>query len=172
MVVDIRPATEAEMDDFRQVAQNALMVPTNLYPPEAVQAIRPEMTLCAFEEGRVATALAAWPLKMRFNGGSLPVAGITFVGTRPTCRRKGYLRRTITRYFESMHENNGPAMAALYASQASIYHRYGYGIVSTHHRYNVAPRDLAFAHAGQESAPHGRLRELGDDERRSESIVS
>ncbi len=164
MSVEIRPATDAEMDDFRQVATNALMVAPGLYPPEAIQAIRPDMTLCAFEEGRVATSYATWPLKIRFNGGALPAAGITFVGTRPTSRRKGHLRQIVSKHVELLHEKGGPSVAVLYASQASIYQRYGYGIVSTHHRYTVAPRDLVFAQPmGDDLAP-GRLRELADDE--------
>ncbi len=164
MSVEIRPATDAEMGDFRQVATDALMVAPGTYPPEAILAIRPQMTLCAFEEGRVATSYAVWPLKMRFNGGALPVAGITFVGTRPTSRRKGYLRQIVSKHLEMLHEKGGPSVAALYASQASIYQRYGYGIVSTHHRYTAAPCDLLFAHPAGDGLPTGRLRELADDE--------
>ncbi len=164
MTMDIRPATADEMDDFRRVARNALMAPTGLYPPEAIHAIRPEMTLCAFEKGRIATTHAAWPLKMRFNGASLPVAGVTFVGTRPECRRKGYLSQVVTQHFKALHETGGPSMAVLYASQAAIYQRFGFGIVSTHHRYSVAPRDLVFAHADHGNGPNGSLRELADDE--------
>lgn len=164
MSFEIRPATDAEMDDFRQVAKNALMIAPGLYPEDAVQAIRPGMTLCAFEEGCVVTSYAAWPLKMRFNGGALPVAGVTFVGTHPTSRRKGYLRQVVSRHFKTMHESGSPSVAVLYASQASIYQRFGYGIVSTHLRYKVAPRDLTFAHPMKDSSVQGRLRELADNE--------
>lgn len=164
MAVEIRPATEAEMDDFRQVAKNALMIAPGIYPEEAIQAIRPEMTFCAFEGGRLATSYAAWPLKMRFNGDALQVAGITFVGTRPTSRRKGLLKQVVVRYFNHLHQSGGPSVAALHASQAAIYHRYGYGIVSTQLRYRVAPRDLAFAHPLEEDQASGTLRELGGDE--------
>jgi len=164
MTMDIRPVTTDDMDDFRRVACNALMAPAGLYPPEAIRAIRPDMTLCAFENGRIATTYAVWPLKMRFNGAGLPVAGVTFVGTRPECRRKGYLRQVVTHHFKMLHETGGPSMAVLYASQAAIYQRFGYGIVSTHHQYRVAPHDLVFAHADPDDGRSGVFRDLPDDE--------
>jgi predicted acetyltransferase len=48
-------------------------------------------------------------------------------------------------------------LAALYASQAAIYQRFGYGIVSTHNRYAVEPRYLRFANPVE--VP-GKLREI------------
>ena len=156
MGVEIRPANPEEMEEQRRVASTALVLPVG-----ALQGLRPEWTLCAFEDGRLATSYGAWPLTMRFNGEGLPVAGVTAVGTLPIYRRRGYLRQIITTHFESLHERGEQPIAILFASLAAIYQRYGYAVVSTRNSYNVDPRYLQFALT--QPVP-GTLRELGDDE--------
>ena len=99
MVVEIRPARPEEMEEFYRVASTALVLTQG-----QIQGVNPEWTLCAFEDGKLATAYAAWPLTMRFNGEGIPVAGVTSVGTLPIYRRRGYLRKIATRHFELLHE--------------------------------------------------------------------
>jgi len=164
MTVDIRPITEDELVEYRRVATTALMISPSILPPEAIEAIRPEMTLCAFEAGKLATAYAWWPLKMHMNGGIAPVAGVTFVGTLPVYRRRGHLRRVIGKHFERIKESGGQPVTVLIASQASIYQRYGYGIVSTRQSYDVAPRDLVFSQPDLAVDPVGTLREVENHE--------
>lgn len=133
------------------------MVGTALARPASdFRDLRPEWTLCAFEDDRLATAYAAWPLQMRFNGAAVPIAAVTTVSTAPVARRRGFLRQITTQHFRQLYEQQQQPIAALYASLAAIYQRYGYGIVSTHHRYAVEPRYLQFSHP---LAPPGSLRE-------------
>lgn len=156
MGMEIRPAREDEMDQFVHVASTALVM-----KPSSFVAMRPEFTLCAFEDGKLATSYAEWPLTMRFNGVGTPVAAVTSVGTLPIYRRRGYLRKITAAHFNLLHEQGERAIAILLASQAAIYQRYGYGVVSTQHFYNIAPRYLDF------SLPHpvrGTFREMSDDE--------
>jgi len=163
MTIDVRPADVSEMEAYRRVATTSLMVSPELWPPEAVHAVRPDMTLCAFDEGELATAYAWWPLKLYLNGGLVPVAGITFVGTLPVYRRRGHLRRVVQKHFETLHETGGHCLTVLIASQAAIYQRYGYGVVSSRVAYQIAPHYLRFAQNEHDGADAGRLRELGDD---------
>jgi predicted acetyltransferase len=156
MAVEIRPIKEDEMEQFLHVASTSLVMASTSFV-----GMSPEFTLCAFEDGKLATSYAAWPLTMRFNGVAAPVAGVTSVGTLPVYRRRGYLRQVATTHFNLLHERGEQAIAILQASQAAIYQRYGYGIVSTQHIYNVEPRSLKF------SQPHpvtGTFREVNDDE--------
>jgi predicted acetyltransferase len=129
--------------------------------PDATVVMQPELTYCAFEDGKLATVYAEWPLTMRFNGSSAPIAGVTYVGTLPVYRRRGYLRRIMTERFQVLHEQGERAIAALYASRAAIYQRYGYAVVSTHGSYNVDPRDLQFS--VPQDVP-GTFREMAGDE--------
>ena len=144
------------MEELRGAASTALVL-----PPGPFQALRPEWTLCAFEDGKLTTSYAAWPLTMRFNGEGVSVAGVTAVGTLPIYRRRGHLRRVITTHFELLHERGEQPIAILFASRAAIYQRYGYAIVSTRNSYDVEPRYLEFSLA--RPVP-GNFREVGDDE--------
>jgi predicted acetyltransferase len=158
MSVEFRPATKEEMERFHHVAANALVMTQN---QDTTAVMQPELTYCAFEDGKLATAYAEWPLTMRFNGNSAPIAGVTYVGTLPVYRRRGYLRKIMTERFKILHEQGERAIAALYASRAAIYQRYGYAVVSTSGSYNFDPRDLQFS--VPQDVP-GRFRELADDE--------
>jgi len=157
MGFEIRPVKAEELDEFYRVSRTALVMPQAEQIPE----MNPEWTLCAFEDGKLATSFAVWPLTMRFNGTGVPVAGITLVGTLPIFRRRGYLRKIMTRYFEMLHERGERSLAVLYASRAAIYQRYGYGIVSSRNSYRVEPRFLQFSY--HIDTP-GRFRELGDSD--------
>ena len=158
MTVEFRPATKEEMERFQYIAANVFVSTQN---PDATTVMQPELTYCAFEDGKLATSYAEWPLTMRFNGSSAPIAGVTFVGTLPVYRRRGYLRKITTARFGILHEQGERAIAALYASRAAIYQRYGYAVVSTHGSYNVDPRDLQFSLP--QDVP-GAFREMADDE--------
>src|SRR6266571_3600985 len=62
-------------------------------------------------------------------GGSLPCAGVTAVGVHPTHRRRGVLRSMMDAQLRDVHERGEP-LAALWASEETIYSRFGYGIAS------------------------------------------
>jgi len=156
MTVDIRAARSEEMDEFRRVAAANLGT-----SPDIFKGVRPEYTLCAFQDGRLATSYAAWPLTMRFNGRALDAAGVTSVGTLPPYRRSGNLRRIVSRHFEMLHEEGQRPLAILLAAHTAIYQRYGYAVVSTRFRYQVDPRDIRFP---DPPPAGGSLRELGPDE--------
>ncbi|MBW4096412.1 MAG: GNAT family N-acetyltransferase [Acidobacteria bacterium] len=65
-------------------------------------------------------------------GDELPASLITAVTVRPSHRRKGLLRRMITAHLTETKEKGIP-LAALTASEATIYGRFGFG-VATHAR--------------------------------------
>jgi predicted acetyltransferase len=142
MGLEIRPARAEEMEEFNRVVKTAFAS-----PPERTVEMPVERTLCAFVDGKLATSYAVWPLTMQFIDVSVPVAGVTMVGTLPIYRRRGYLRKITEVHFKLLHERGEPSIAALNASMAAIYQRYGYAVVSTRHAYNVEPSALKFSHA-------------------------
>ena len=156
MSLTVRPIEREETQEFIRIASLALgMEPSNF------DSVQPEWTQCAFDDGQLRTCYARFPFRMRFNGATIPVAAVTMVGTLPVARRQGNLRRIMETDFRFLHESGGPAIAALYASLAAIYQRFGYGIITTHHSYRVEPRYLQFAHPG---VVRGRLVEVGRTE--------
>jgi predicted acetyltransferase len=62
-------------------------------------------------------------------GGRLPAAGVTIVGVHPTHRRRGILRRMMRLQLDAIHARGEP-LAILWASEGSIYQRFGYGLAS------------------------------------------
>jgi predicted acetyltransferase len=62
-------------------------------------------------------------------GGTLPAAGVSAVGVQPTHRRRGILRHMMRRQLEEVHERGEP-LAVLWASEGSIYQRFGYGLAT------------------------------------------
>ena len=62
-------------------------------------------------------------------GATLPCAGVTIVGVQPTHRRRGILRSMMRAQLDDARER-GEVVAALWASEETIYGRYGYGVAS------------------------------------------
>ena len=153
---EVRPARPEEMDEFRRVAGTALVM-----KPSVFEFVRPDWTLCGVEESGLCTTLGTLPLNLVINGVSSPVSGVTSVGSLPVSRRRGHLRRVMARHFEMMHEKGEQHIAALWASWAAIYQRFGYGLVATRLSYAVEPRYIQFAEAKPAT---GTLREAGDSD--------
>lgn len=83
-------------------------------------------SLAAFDSDQMVGCLSGYSFDMSVPGGSLPVGGTTWVGVSPTHRRRGILRQMMWRHLEDVAERGEP-LAALWASEASIYGRFGYG---------------------------------------------
>ena len=83
----------------------------------------------AFEDGNVIAGAGAFTFDMSVPGGSLPCAGVTVVGTYPTHRRRGALRAMMDAQLADVHERGEP-IAALWASEETIYGRFGYGLAA------------------------------------------
>ena len=156
MSVEIRAITDKELEEFTNVAATALGVRA-----ETPWNVPPEHTLCAFEDGKIATTYRAWPYTMYFNGTDAPVAGVAAVGTLPIYRRRGYLRQITAAHFQRMYEEGERSIAILYPSQAAIYRRYGYAMVTRQYTWQIQPRSIQFA----EPVPvTGTFRVVADDE--------
>ncbi len=83
----------------------------------------------AFDDEQIVGGAGAYTFDFTVPGGSLPCAGVTVVGVYPTHRRRGALRAMMTAQLADVHERGEP-IAALWASEETIYGRFGYGIAS------------------------------------------
>lgn len=113
-----------------------------------------EWATAVFYRSKIVAACAGLPFEMQFNGCSVPVDGLTSVGTYPGFRRRGLMRRLIANQLSVAHETGKPA-SALFASMAAIYQRFGYGLGSTHYRYQFDPR---FVETRIKEPPSGYVR--------------
>jgi predicted acetyltransferase len=100
---------------------------------------QPEWSRCAFVDGRIATTTGAYPFRVRLNGASVAMAGVTAVGTLPNYRRRGLLRATMKEALAG-YRKAGQHIAILWASMGAIYQRFGYGLASQYITYVFDPR--------------------------------
>ena len=108
----------------------------------------------AWEKGRAVGGAGAFPFALTVPGGRVPAAGVSVVGVLPTHRRRGVLRAMMRAQLDACHERGEP-VAYLWASEDTIYSRFGYGIASLTGEIEL-PRERSGYHAPFE--PFGETR--------------
>ena len=103
--------------------------PTEEWLERFARVLPHERMHAAYDGDQIVGGAGAFPFELSAPGGSLPCAGITAVGVQPTHRRRGVLRSMMDAQLRDVHERGEP-IAALWASEETIYSRFGYGIAS------------------------------------------
>jgi len=88
-----------------------------------------DRTLAAFDGDDIVGTAGAYTFDLSVPGGRVPAAGVTYVSVRTTHRRRGLLTAMMRQQLEDVHERREP-VAVLWASEAAIYGRFGYGVAS------------------------------------------
>src|SRR5207244_2012380 len=88
-----------------------------------------ERVHAAWDGDRIVAGAGARPFSMSVSGGAVPTAGVTIIGVQPTHRRRGVLTALMRAQLEDCRARGEPA-AYLWASEGTIYGRYGYGLAS------------------------------------------
>jgi predicted acetyltransferase len=105
-----------------------------------------ERMLAARENGRIIGGAGGFPFEMSVPGGRVRCAGTTVVGVYPTHRRRGVLRAMMRAHIDDAHERGEP-IAALWASEETIYGRFGYGRAAFAGDISIPRERVDFAHA-------------------------
>jgi predicted acetyltransferase len=105
----------------------------SLLPHERMHAV--------FDDGRIVAGAGAYPLELTLPGGPSRCAGVTVVGVLPSHRRRGLLRRMMDVQLRDAREREEP-IAALWASEETIYGRFGYGLASLCMNLGVRRRNV------------------------------
>lgn len=142
MSIEIRQAAADEMRQFGDLTAYAYAGAFGDGDEnQAMHANRPEWLLCAFDGPRMVASYGTIPFTARANGQTVPLGGVTTVATAPEYRRRGLLRSITERALQAQREAGQP-VAALWASQAAIYQRYGYAAASALVHYEIDTADL------------------------------
>ena len=89
-----------------------------------------DRTLAAFDDRTPVGVTMCYSFQLSVPGQEmLPAAGVTFVAVLPTHRRRGVLSSLMRRQLADVRDRGEP-LAILWASEAVIYGRYGYGRAS------------------------------------------
>jgi predicted acetyltransferase len=98
----------------------------------------------AFDGAEAVGGAGAFTFDLSVPGGALPCAGVTVVGVYPTHRRRGALRGMMDAQLADIHARGEP-IAALWASEETIYGRFGYGLAAWAGDATISSSAAAFA---------------------------
>jgi predicted acetyltransferase len=164
MSFDVR--TVKDLDEFSSavfaIGQYFGMTPTEERMQTFLDQITAERMHGAWENGSIVGGAGAFAFNLSVPGGDLATAGVSVVGVYPTHRRRGVLRSLMRAQLDQAHEQGEP-LAALWASEETIYGRFGYGMASFCGEVNLAHEYTSFA---QPFEPEGTMRFLEPEKAR------
>ncbi len=154
----------ANLDEFGRavfaIGQYFGMEPTEERMERLSRNLPIERMHAATEDGVTVGGAGAFPFELTVPGGTVSTAGVTVVGTFPTPRRRGVLRSLMRAQLDDVHERGEP-VALLWASEDTIYGRFGYGMASQCADVTIPKDGNAFARPLERQ---GKLRIVEQDE--------
>lgn len=150
---ELRGAMEAALTAFAEASEDADW-------ERERKSVRPERAVAAYDDGRPVGFSASYEFELTIPGGTVPTAGVTWVGVMPTHRRRGILRSFMEQLFADARSSGEP-LAALYASEAAIYGRFGYGVATHWLDLNAESRRTVFR---DDPGARGTVRLVDEDE--------
>lgn len=159
----VRPLGRDQLAEFMRPVHTALGLQ---FIPERIEQVKtlPELALClgGFLEDQLVGAAGVYSLELTVPGGAaVPTAGLTMVGVLPTHRRRGVLSQLMRHHLAEAHRCGQP-LASLFASEGSIYNRFGYSIASLAAEIELDRAHTAFVPTAPKVAASARL--LDEDE--------
>ena len=157
MDIEVRPCSSVEeLRDALNVISHYFGHENQLEDAERfAKWIEVERMHVAFAGDRMIGGAGAFTFQMSVPGGALiPAAGITVVGVLPTHRRRGVLTSLMKEQLADCRAR-GELAAYLWASEATIYGRFGYGLASRIGGISLAKERSRFALPFE---PHGTVR--------------
>jgi len=103
-----------------------------------------DRTFGVFDGDDIVGTGAAFSLGVTVPGGAVvPMGGTTVISVQPTHRRRGILRDLMSRHLDEVAERHEP-LAGLWASESSIYGRFGYGPATFRHKSELDASKVVF----------------------------
>jgi predicted acetyltransferase len=157
--MDVQIRSCASADEVRQAVSPighyfGRSLPDDELAARLIRFLPPERVYAAWEEGRAVGGLGAFPFRLTVPGGRVAAAGVTVAGVLPTHRRRGLLRAMMRALLDSCHRAGDP-VAYLWATEDTIYGRFGFGLASFTAEIDL-PRERSAFHAP--FAASGRVR--------------
>lgn len=128
--INVRIPTAEEYETYRFVlARNFGVDPR----PDAAQGFariwEPDRSFCAWDGPEMVGTSGSFSLQLTVPGGLVATGGTTMVSVAPTHRRRGILRQMMAAHLNDVAAHGEP-LSALWASDSSIYGRFGYGVAA------------------------------------------
>jgi predicted acetyltransferase len=122
----LRPVTPEEWPPFSRALFDAFAeeLPSGWEKVPAYAEL--DRSLSLWDGDRVVATSGVYSKELTVPGAVVPCAGVTWVTVSPTHRRRGVLTAMMRAQLDAVHEAESEPVAALWASEASIYGRFGY----------------------------------------------
>ena len=144
----IRPIAPDEAQKF--FASNAIGFGHDPRPIEGIESTLKyadlSRSISVWDADQVCGTAGTWSFEMTVPGGFVPCGGLTWVSVLPSHRRKGILTAMMRYQLDQVRER-GEAIAALWASEAIIYGRFGYGMAAEGAEMTIDRTRTALRHA-------------------------
>lgn len=144
MAITVRTIKRSEFDRYEAVAMQTFGGDVPEGESRLSKVLQTERAYAAFDGDEIVGTAGAFEHKLSIGGGSIPMAGLTFVSVLPSHRRRGVLRALMAKHTDDM-EAHGECVSGLWASESSIYSRFGYGVAAEAHYLETDARTLRFA---------------------------
>lgn len=142
--LSIRTITEADLPAFQEVMAWAFLSDPAGEDSKWLKVLEPDRAHAVFDGDEMIGTAGILSRQITVPGDrQVPVGGVTVVSVRPGHRRRGVASLLMKTQLHGMHEN-GEALAMLWASEGSIYRRYGYGEYATSLAMLTMPTRMPF----------------------------
>ncbi|MFQ5553805.1 MAG: GNAT family N-acetyltransferase [Acidimicrobiia bacterium] len=102
-----------------------------------------DRTYASFDADTMVGTAAAFTFDVAIPGGSTAMGGLTMVTVRPTHTRRGVLREMMTAHIADVRDRGEP-LSGLWASESSIYGRFGFGLAAERVEASFDARHVGF----------------------------
>lgn len=139
------------------VLTDAFGLPGLVDPRPGATVFEPDRDTLAEYDGQPVANLGAFTRNITVPGGVVPAQHIAMGAVRQVHRRRGLMTRLMRRQLHEAHEVHHEPISVLWATEARIYQRYGYGMASRNVTFTVDNRNVRLPRPPGSAA--GRLRE-------------
>lgn len=166
MTYPVRAIDTGEYPAFHSVAEIAFH--SSLPAADSIRhellTFEPGRSLAAFDGPAIVGTACSYSFLLTVPGAAVPAAGVSAVSVLPSHRRRGILTALMRRQLDDVRER-GEALAVLFASEAGIYRRFGYGAAAQAATFTIGRREGTLI-AGAPADPALRLRITGPQDAR------
>ena len=161
MPVEVRPYGADDLRPFLVAAEIPFAYAVrDEYVRDHERILERDRLLCAYDGDAIVGTAAALSFRLTVPGAEVPAAGVTEVGVIPSHRRRGILTSMMARLLAEARARDEP-VAVLWASEAAIYPRFGYGLATLDASFDLPGAARALRPA-PEPGGHVRLVDVGE----------
>ncbi|MDH3426649.1 MAG: GNAT family N-acetyltransferase [Acidimicrobiia bacterium] len=161
--MDVRKVEPDERDQWNEVLSRTFQSdPTDDWKEVLGKHFEWDRSMGVFVGDEVVGTGGAFTLRFQVPGGEVAAGGLTVITVSPTHRRQGALTDMIRHHFDDVAAHQEP-MSALWASESSIYGRFGYGQATRALHLKMDTAKIEFI---DPVAPSGQIRHIDLDQAR------